>query len=76
LKPPQLTVEEWRTLIDAFDVAIVAIITAICTGIAGIITTVHTGKKIEKHDERSAARARESGQSDNPVILPEDKGHV
>lgn len=68
---------------EQFTAIMTAIITAIGVQIVNIIIALRAGKKVEEtvkkveaHDARSAARAREAGHDPNPRVLPEDKGNV
>lgn len=59
------TVEQWS-----------AIIGAIFAGLAAMITAWRTGQKVDQHDARSTARARERGEVSNPQVRAEDRGHL
>lgn len=76
MEPHHFTSQEWATLLDQIKVLLVATITALCSGIAACIIAWRTGQKVENHDARAAARARELGHPANPAVHQSDRGHV
>jgi hypothetical protein len=54
----------------------VAVITAIFAGLASLVASWRAGNKIDAHDARSTARARERGDTANPAVKAEDRGHL
>jgi hypothetical protein len=57
--------EQWAVVIGAFF-----------TGLGSLIFAWRTGQKLENHDARSTARARERGDTANPSVKAEDRGHL
>lgn len=72
----RLTPEQWSTLIHTAEYALTATIAALGAVICNIIVAWRTGEKIERHDARATARAREKGEVANPQVRAEDRGHV
>jgi hypothetical protein len=54
----------------------IAVIGAIFAGIASVIASLRAGQKIDEHDARATARARERGEPANPSVTNADRGHL